>query len=307
MNTNSKNVDLINSTVGGCLKQIRKSNDIRCLDEPDCVEAWTCLINPLFIKEFIKFIEQNVKSQDPIEFKNIKRFRKANDQESKLVEAIFCSKTYQQSKQELLSFLQSFPDGGTPLVENKISLRLIPILIPKTKEIALKWSNEFWPISWKGNPDHQDLLSANFELTKEEDAIKRLRNLSSTSCNNHATIIAKENKNEEFHTILCLSVDMTATHPLKHSIIVAIDEIALQEKSREVSKESQRNYLCQDLLVYTTHEPCAMCAMALVHSRIKRLVYINPEKGGAIESSLYIGDRRDLNWTFDIWRWIGDY
>jgi tRNA(Arg) A34 adenosine deaminase TadA len=44
------------------------------------------------------------------------------------------------------------------------------------------------------------------------------------------------------------------------------------------------NYRLTDLWLYVTLEPCAMCAGAISHARIGRLIYGAPDaKGGAIE------------------------
>lgn len=48
------------------------------------------------------------------------------------------------------------------------------------------------------------------------------------------------------------------------------------------------NYrLAPNLTLYVTLEPCAMCAAAISHARIARLVYgARDEKGGAVESGV---------------------
>ncbi|KAA8910577.1 hypothetical protein TRICI_004101 [Trichomonascus ciferrii] len=74
--------------------------------------------------------------------------------------------------------------------------------------------------------------------------------------------------------------------------------------------ESERNYLCLNLHVYTTHEPCAMCAMALVHSRIAKLFYIRSSPlTGAIEPNSGAGYgihwSKQLNWSYEAWKWRG--
>ena len=85
----------------------------------------------------------------------------------------------------------------------------------------------------------------------------------------------------------------------------AIDDIAMKEKIRRCdlhgttldnADRTDLNYLCHDLLVYTTHEPCIMCSMALVHSRIGRIIYMKgvPETGG-LSSNYQLGDRDGLN------------
>jgi len=44
----------------------------------------------------------------------------------------------------------------------------------------------------------------------------------------------------------------------------------------------EEDYLCQDCDVVLTVEPCIMCAMALVHSRVRRVAFwaSDPEFGG---------------------------
>jgi tRNA-specific adenosine deaminase 3 len=68
-------------------------------------------------------------------------------------------------------------------------------------------------------------------------------------------------------------------------------------------------YLCLDLEIYLTHEPCVMCSMAILHSRFSRVVFTQRMmKTGALsaeESSLGhgLGWRDQLNWKFLAWQW----
>lgn len=49
------------------------------------------------------------------------------------------------------------------------------------------------------------------------------------------------------------------------------------------------NYRLPGAALYSTVEPCAMCAGAVVHARVSRLIYGAPDpKAGAIESHLQI-------------------
>ncbi|EPS40128.1 hypothetical protein H072_6071 [Dactylellina haptotyla CBS 200.50] len=45
-------------------------------------------------------------------------------------------------------------------------------------------------------------------------------------------------------------------------------------------------YLMNDLVVFMTHEPCVMCSMAMVHSRIGCLVYSEPMISGGLHADL---------------------
>ena len=63
--------------------------------------------------------------------------------------------------------------------------------------------------------------------------------------------------------------------PTAHAEIVAI---------RQAAKNNQ-NYRLPNATLYVTLEPCSMCAGAIVHSRVKRLVYgAKDEKTGACGS-----------------------
>ena len=67
--------------------------------------------------------------------------------------------------------------------------------------------------------------------------------------------------------------------------------IALREAAKHVN-----NYRLVDTTLYVTIEPCTMCAGAMVHARIARLVYAATEsKSGVIESNGCIFEQAFLN------------
>lgn len=61
------------------------------------------------------------------------------------------------------------------------------------------------------------------------------------------------------------------------------------------------NYRLTETSVYTTIEPCAMCAGALVNARIKRLVFgAHDERFGAVTSIFQLCDASSLNHKIEI-------
>ncbi len=57
-----------------------------------------------------------------------------------------------------------------------------------------------------------------------------------------------------------------------------------------------QNYRLEDTVIYVTAEPCSMCASAMIHGRISRLVFGTHEpKFGAVESKFRLLDGDDLN------------
>jgi len=66
---------------------------------------------------------------------------------------------------------------------------------------------------------------------------------------------------------------ITTNDPTAHAEIVAM----------RAAGQSLKNYRLADCTLYVTLEPCAMCAYAMIHARIKRLVYscVDPRTGAA--------------------------
>ncbi len=72
--------------------------------------------------------------------------------------------------------------------------------------------------------------------------------------------------------------------------------IALRAAARQVE-----NYRLVGAVVYSTIEPCAMCAGALVQARVRRLVYgARDERAGAVESIFRICDAGSLNHRMEL-------
>jgi tRNA(adenine34) deaminase len=72
--------------------------------------------------------------------------------------------------------------------------------------------------------------------------------------------------------------------------------IALREAARKID-----NYRLTDAVVYSTIEPCAMCAGALIQARVRRLVFgTRDERAGAVESRFRICDTDFLNHRIEI-------
>lgn len=61
------------------------------------------------------------------------------------------------------------------------------------------------------------------------------------------------------------------------------------------------NYRLTGATVYTTIEPCVMCAGALVNARIKRLVFgAHDERFGAVETLFRLCDSESLNHRIEV-------
>ena len=85
--------------------------------------------------------------------------------------------------------------------------------------------------------------------------------------------------------------NLTDSDPTAHAEI-----IALREAGATVG-----NHRLGDCVLFATIEPCAMCAGALVHARIKRLVYgADDPKAGAVDSVLKVINHPELNHRMEV-------
>jgi len=72
--------------------------------------------------------------------------------------------------------------------------------------------------------------------------------------------------------------------------------IALRDAGRSVG-----NHRLVDSDLFATIEPCAMCAGALIHARVRRLVYgADDPKTGAVHSALEVLNHPKLNHRMEI-------
>jgi tRNA(adenine34) deaminase len=79
--------------------------------------------------------------------------------------------------------------------------------------------------------------------------------------------------------------------PTAHAEVVALREAGA----------SLGNHRLGDCDLFVTIEPCAMCAGAIVHARIRRLVYGSDDpKAGAVHSALHVLNHPALNHRVEI-------
>lgn len=84
---------------------------------------------------------------------------------------------------------------------------------------------------------------------------------------------------------------VSACDPTAHAEIEALREAA----------QSAGNYRLPEADLYVTLEPCSMCAGALVHARIRRLIYAASEpKAGVAESKQQFFEQSFLNHRVEV-------
>lgn len=88
-----------------------------------------------------------------------------------------------------------------------------------------------------------------------------------------------------------LNRNISDSDPTAHA-----EMLALREAGRTLG-----NYRLNECEVFATIEPCAMCAGAMVHARIRRLIYgADDPKAGAVHSIMRVLNHPGLNHRIEI-------
>jgi tRNA(adenine34) deaminase len=85
--------------------------------------------------------------------------------------------------------------------------------------------------------------------------------------------------------------NITESDPTAHAEVIALREAAA----------GVGNHRLEDSELFVTIEPCAMCAGAMVHARIRRLVYgADDPKAGAVRSVMQVLNHPQLNHKIEV-------
>lgn len=305
LNKNFK-IDLENGIVEDVL-QLIKIKDIKT--ENSLIKVWVCRIKKSESKIYLEIINKYIIPFDLYNFIHLKRIRKYNDDS---LEIIICSFNFFDSQLELENFIK---EHSCNKVKNVYAHSTnVSIDSPETKEMSLILSNKYWPLNWKGNPYTYFFKCLSFDIKYEHEMIRKLLSIFEHILKKKkdvilVSIITNQNKSKK-NKIISVTYNKNSSGPFDHSILKGIEKVSVIEKKKrnhffKNKQNNDNNYLCNDLIIYTTHEPCVMCCMALVLSRIHRIIYMKEIPGsGGFESNFHLGSRSDLNKKFEIWKWI---
>ncbi|RPB12466.1 cytidine deaminase-like protein, partial [Morchella conica CCBAS932] len=248
--------------------------------------------------------------------------------------------------QSFLSALPVFTEDGAE--GPQISIVPVPSCQPISAAQAQEWSEKYWPTVYKrGNPygPHPAIVeNAANKLGRAGEYIQLARSAGAA--------VADLDIGEPFGCVIVnpetgevvaaagdgrCKGDKEWGNPLNHAVMRAVAMVAqkrletgeevmpnnpcrpLTELERtaenEENGENGEGYLCHNMHVYLSHEPCVMCAMALLHSRVGVVVFGQKvPKTGALMAEGEDGEgtgyglfwRGELNWKFLCWQWVDE-
>lgn len=233
--------------------------------------------------------------------------------------------------EELKNMFEYFKEIDVPLSQ--------PLLTSHFRDCSKLWSCNFHPNKYlerlvdgslftsTENDNHTKFMVLAFEVAKwylgDSDC--------NMSCLNAAVVV-----DPSTNSVVATAFDNRMEHPVKHAAMLAIDNVAktqnggawgdesktavalrgvdenlmgfLKKKffpsvafGAKQSTDDKGPYLCTGYYVYLIKEPCVMCAMALVHARVKRVFFcLDNKELGALKSRVKLQTVSSLNHHFEV-------
>ncbi|WVQ70994.1 hypothetical protein IAR50_000519 [Cryptococcus sp. DSM 104548] len=297
-------------------------------EDKDLIQVWILeFTDPKLTKTALNFSKEVWPNDVNERLRHLKRVCRRKENEQEVCRIALCP-IDEHSSESLSSLMVAFsPDLGTLLPKSWS----VPATGARTQE-QLKYKHHIWPVSFSPAPIiPSNSFEAGWPLTKKAwvaSGVKRVLELA----------LEAKRKGEVPVATYCISPpdafwpksdggfipptpNLRASshdtrnsehHPLRHAVLNCVANIAhLRTVPPFTDTTPARNgadYLLTGMCLFLSHEPCVMCSMALLHSRVKEVIYVfGQRRGGGFEigNGFGIHARRDLNHRYEVWRWDG--
>ncbi|CAB5118706.1 unnamed protein product [Rhizophagus irregularis] len=287
-------------------KYVSSDEESRSLET---VDVYVSDVKPEETGPIIKFIKKYCPREGILD--HVKRIKKTSHDKGFTLTVLICSV-------ESITF--------TDLIALIKNHNLNSILKPRIQQVCKypaitrtqfdEW-RKLWPINFIEDPK-RELKFTLKEIENIEQYMERAIKLSIQAKLKGEIPIGCIMIDPKNNVILSESFDTrnSTKHPLKKSNKI---EIIQKQKKQPVdvvininsesfsyqqnNNESKTTYLCKGFDIFITHEPCIMCSMALVHSRIGRVFYGHSNKvSGGLGSCYKIHTHNSLNHHFKVFK-----
>lgn len=284
---------------------------------------------------------------------DLKHLRRIRDLPSGEIECILCkSEIYHDKiddkKGALLELAQLEEKFANENLFKDFRFALVPSKAPKTDQ-QLKACSEIWPCKFAKSNYLIRCIEGSIFNEAERLVIRVIANCMAEyikTNSHHMTSGSVVFRCAKIHGVGLAGPKVVEENPTKHATMISLDSVSRhaggghwKDESSAINKDADilfksiqteldeltelndhrvdahfLPYLCTNYDIFVTEEPCIMCTMGLVQSRIRRLFYLSKETvtelkncqtlcypDGAIEK-LLIHREKSLNHRFEAWK-----
>jgi tRNA-specific adenosine deaminase 3 len=304
-------------------------------EHPETLQVFRALEFPVkHGSKVMKYLSLHFSSLADQGFPHLKRMKKCPERNGFLL-ALICPKNTNKNAWNDSKLFQVLLDE----FEGEICVVEVLKYAPKTRELWETYTRD-WPLIYHASvlPEAQLEQILHEELVYIEKFLQNALELASKQvkntifqqpewacCSKGCIIIDPKDQLEVADSY----DEKFKDHPLFHPIMIAIEGVAARDRRRneaitspphkisklnadqmhhEASSGKQQSYLCTGYDIYLDQEPCVMCAMAMVHSRVRRVFYskTNPSDG-VLETYQRLHTIKSLNHRYRVFRWKGKF
>ncbi|KAJ2309067.1 tRNA-specific adenosine deaminase subunit tad3 [Coemansia sp. RSA 2706] len=264
----------------------------------DTEDVYIAQIAPTQTARILQFIGKTLPKLDGIE--HVKRVRRDESNTNTHTLLVILCQCRMLDRDQLDALIQ-----GTEWADLEILAGAVPVTPPYTLDQFERWK-KVWPVTYRPplklkRPEFSSKEAAYIEL-----CLQKVEELKKQGTEDNGRAVAVIMGSAQTHKIVAKATDTAAKsgNPLDHAVMNCIALVADMELARLAASSLEdglsgavptkrlhdttdsdcdtAGYLCEGLDVFSSKEPCVMCTMALVHSRIGRLFFVDESRSGGV-------------------------